>query len=306
VSFRFLVARVAHSFLVVLTATLIVFFLIRLTGDPAALIAPPSSSQADIDLLRHQLGLDKPLLDQYFDYLGGLARLDLGESIRFRRPAGELILERLPATAELAVASILLALLISLPLGILSAVKQGSPVDALARIVALLGQSVPVYWSGIVSIVLFAVILRWVPVSGRQGAASLILPAATIALYLAAGITRLTRSSMIEVLGQQYIKTALAKGLTPRAVTLRHAFRNALLPVTTMLGLQVGTLLSGAVITETVFAWPGIGQLSTQAVFARDFPLVQAIVLVMAVFLVAINLLVDIAYTYIDPRIRYE
>jgi ABC-type dipeptide/oligopeptide/nickel transport system permease component len=199
-----------------------------------------------------------------------------------------------------------LALLISVPLGILSAVRHGSAVDAIARTVALLGQSVPVYWSGIVGIVLFAVVLRWLPVSGDQGVVSIVLPAATIALYLSAGLTRLIRSSMLEVLGQQYIKTALAKGLADRVVILRHALRNALLPVTTMVGLQVGTLLSGAVITETVFAWPGIGQLSTQAVFARDFPLVQAIVLVMATFLVAINLLVDIAYVYIDPRIHYD
>ena len=305
-SLRFLVARIGYAFFVVLAATLIVFFLIRLTGDPAALIAPPSSSEADIALLRHQLGLDKPVIEQYLDYLAGLARLDLGESIRFRRPAGELILERLPATAELAIASIVLALLVSLPLGILAAVRQGTAVDAIARVVALLGQSVPVYWSGIVGIVLFSVVLRWLPVSGRQGLASLVLPAVTIALYLAAGLTRLIRSSMLEVLQQQYIKTALAKGLTNRVVILRHALRNALLPVTTMVGLQVGTLLSGAVITETVFAWPGIGQLSTQAVFARDFPLVQAIVLVMATFLVTLNMLVDIAYIYVDPRIRYD
>jgi len=305
-SLRFLVARLGYAVFVVLAATLIVFFLIRLTGDPAALIAPPSSSEADIALLRHQLGLDKPVIEQYLNYLGGLAHLDLGESIRYRRPAGELILERLPATAELAGASILLALLISLPLGVLAAVRQGSAIDAIARIVALLGQSVPVYWSGIVAIVLFSVVLRWLPVSGRQGLASLVLHAATIALYLSAGLTRLVRSSMLEVLQQQYVKTAVAKGLSDRVVLLRHALRNALLPVSTMVGLQVGILLSGDVITETVFAWPGIGQLSTQAVFARDFPLVQAIVLVTAAFLVSLNTLVDIAYVYIDPRIRYD
>jgi peptide/nickel transport system permease protein len=303
---RFLASRVVYALFVVLAASLIVFFLIRLTGDPAALIAPPSSSEADIALLRHQLGLDKPVIDQYLDYLGGLARFDLGESIRFRRPAGELILERLPATAELGTAAILLALLISVPLGVLAAVRQGSAFDTFARVVALLGQSVPVYWSGIMGIVLFSVMLRWLPVSGRQGLPSLVLPASTIALYLTAGLTRLVRSGMLEVLNQQYIKTALAKGLTDRVVLLRHALRNALLPLTTMIGLQIGTLLSGAVITETVFAWPGIGQLSTQALFARDFPLVQAIVLVTAAFLAILNMLVDIAYVYLDPRIRYD
>ena len=302
---RFLAVRLIHAVFVVLGATLIVFFLIRLTGDPAALLAPPSSTQADIDLLRHQLGLDRPVAVQYLDYLHGLLHFDLGESIRFRRPATDLIFERLPATAELAFASIVLALLMSVPLGIVAAIRQGSVVDAFARVFALLGQSVPVYWSGIVFILLFSVILRWLPVSGRAGWTSIILPAVTIALYMTASLTRLIRSSMLEVIGQQYIKTAIAKGITRRAVVLRHALRNALLPVSTMVGLQIGTLLSGAVITETVFAWPGIGQLSTQAVFARDFPLVQAIVLVTALFLVLINLLVDIAYLYIDPRIRY-
>jgi ABC-type dipeptide/oligopeptide/nickel transport system permease component len=302
---RFLAVRLLHAVFVVLGATLIIFFLIRLTGDPAALLAPPSSTQADIDLLRHQLGLDRPVAVQYLDYLHGLLHFDLGESIRFRRPATDLIFERLPATAELAFASIVLALLMSVPLGIVAATRQGSVVDAFARVFALLGQSVPVYWSGIVFILLFSVILRWLPVSGRAGWTSIILPAVTIALYMTASLTRLIRSSMLEVIGQQYIKTAIAKGITRRAVVLRHALRNALLPVSTMVGLQIGTLLSGAVITETVFAWPGIGQLSTQAVFARDFPLVQAIVLVTALFLVLINLLVDIAYLYIDPRIRY-
>jgi peptide/nickel transport system permease protein len=302
---RFLAVRLFHAVFVVLGATLIVFFLIRLTGDPAALLAPPSSTQADIDLLRHQLGLDRPVTVQYLDYLYGLLHFDLGESIRFRRPASDLIFERLPATAELAFASIVLALLMSVPLGIVAAIRQGSAVDAFARVFALLGQSVPVYWSGIVFILLFSVILRWLPVSGRAEWTSIILPAVTIALYMTASLTRLIRSSMLEVIGQQYIKTAIAKGITRRAVVLRHALRNALLPVSTMVGLQIGTLLSGAVITETVFAWPGIGQLSTQAVFARDFPLVQAIVLVTALFLVLINLLVDIAYLYIDPRIRY-
>jgi ABC-type dipeptide/oligopeptide/nickel transport system permease component len=304
-SLRFLVVRLFHAVFVVLGATLIVFCLIRLTGDPAALLAPPSSTQADIDLLRHQLGLDRPLIVQYVDYLRGLVHLDLGESIRFRRPASELIIERLPATAELALAAVVLALLVSVPLGVLSATREGSAIDALARTFALLGQSVPVYWSGIIGILVFSVMLRWLPVSGRMGFSSIILPAVTIALYMTAGLTRLIRSSMLEVLGQQYIKTAIAKGITRRAVMVKHALRNALLPVTTMMGLQIGTLLSGAVITETVFAWPGIGQLSTQAVFARDFPLVQAIVLVTALFLVIINLLVDIAYLYIDPRIRY-
>jgi peptide/nickel transport system permease protein len=302
----FLLARLLHAVFVVWAATLIVFVLIRLTGDPAALLAPPSSTQEDIDLLRHQLGLDRPLVWQYLDYLGSLARFDLGLSIRFNRPALELIVERIPATAELAGAAILLALVIAVPLGVLAAVRQGTAVDALARTLALLGQSIPVYWSGIMAIIVFAVILRWVPVSGREGLGSLVLPAATVALYLAAGLMRLIRSSMLEVLGQDYIRTARSKGLGEATVIVGHALRNALLPVTTMIGLQFGILLSGAVIVETVFAWPGLGQLSIQAVFARDFPLVQAIVLVSALFLVLINLLVDIAYIFIDPRIRYD
>jgi peptide/nickel transport system permease protein len=302
---RFVLSRAAHAVFVIWAATLIVFFLIRLTGDPAALLAPPSSTQEDIDLLRKQLGLDRPLIVQYLDYLGGLLRLDFGSSIRFGRPAGELILERLPATLELAAAAIAIGLLLAVPLGILSAARPGGWIDALARGVALLGQSIPVYWSGIMAIVLFSVTWRWLPVSGREGPASLVLPAATIGLYLCAGILRLIRSSMLEALGQDYVRTARSKGLRERTVVLGHAFRNALLPAVTMIGLQVGILLSGAVITETVFAWPGLGQLSVQAVFARDFALVQAIVLVTATFLVLLNFAVDLAYLKIDPRIRY-
>jgi peptide/nickel transport system permease protein len=303
---RFVLARLGHALVTVAVVSVVVFCVVRLTGDPAALMAPPSASQADIDLLRHQLGLDRPLLVQYASYVGSLARLDFGESIRFRRPAGELILERLPATAELALASLLLGILLGGSVGIVAAVRRNTIVDALGRLVALVGQSVPVYWSGIVLIVVLGVELRFLPVSGRSGWASLVMPALTIGLYLAAGIARLVRTSLLEVLSQEYIKTARAKGLAPSGVILRHALRNALLPVVTLLGLQFGVLLGGAVITETVFAWPGLGQLSVQAVFARDFTLVQAIVLLSALFLVALNLLMDVAYTYIDPRIRYR
>jgi peptide/nickel transport system permease protein len=189
---------------------------------------------------------------------------------------------------------------------VVAAVRRNTVLDGLGRLVALIGQSVPVYWSGIVLIVVLGVELRLLPVSGRSGWASLVMPALTIGLYLAAGIARLVRTSLLEVLDQEYIKTAQAKGLPPSGVILRHALRNALLPVVTLLGLQFGVLLGGAVITETVFAWPGLGQLSVQAVFARDFTLVQAIVLLSALFLVALNLLMDVAYTYIDPRIRYR
>jgi peptide/nickel transport system permease protein len=303
---RFLVARLAHALLTVLVVSVVVFFVVRLTGDPAALMAPPSASQADIDLLRHQLGLDRPLHAQYLDYVGRLLRLDLGESMRFRRPAGELILERLPATAELALASLAVGAVLGGVVGVVAAVRRNTMVDATGRLLALVGQSVPVYWSGIMLIVVLGVQLRVLPVSGRSGLASLVMPALTIGLYLAAGIARLVRTSLLEVLSQEYIKTARAKGLSPGAVILGHALRNALLPVVTLLGLQVGVLLGGAVITETVFAWPGLGQLSVQAVFARDFTLVQAIVLLSALFLVVLNLAMDVAYTYIDPRIRYR
>jgi peptide/nickel transport system permease protein len=306
VTVRFLLARLGHALVTIAVVSVVVFSVVRLTGDPAVLLAPPSASQADIDLLRHQLGLDRPLHVQYASYVGSLVRLDFGESIRFRRPAGELILERLPATAELALASLLLGVLLGGVTGVVAAVRRNTVLDGLGRLVALIGQSVPVYWSGIVLIVVLGVELRLLPVSGRSGWASLVMPALTIGLYLAAGIARLVRTSLLEVLDQEYIKTAQAKGLPPSGVILRHALRNALLPVVTLLGLQFGVLLGGAVITETVFAWPGLGQLSVQAVFARDFTLVQAIVLLSALFLVALNLLMDVAYTYIDPRIRYR
>ncbi len=303
---RFLAARLAHALVTVLVVSVVVFFVVRLTGDPAALMAPPSASQADIDLLRHQLGLDRPLHVQYLSYVGSLLRLDLGESMRFRRPAGELILERLPATAELALASLVLGIVLGGVVGVVAAVRRNTLVDAAGRLLALVGQSVPVYWSGIMLIVVLGVQLRVLPVSGRSGVSSLVMPALTIGLYLAAGIARLVRTSLLEVLSQEYIKTARAKGLSPGAVILGHALRNALLPVVTLLGLQFGVLFGGAVITETVFAWPGLGQLSVQAVFARDFTLVQAIVLLSALFLVVLNLAMDVAYTYIDPRIRYR
>jgi peptide/nickel transport system permease protein len=303
---RFLAARLAHALFTVLVVSVVVFFVVRLTGDPAALMAPPSASQADIDLLRHQLGLDRPLHAQYLSYVGKLLRLDLGESMRFRRPAGELILERLPATAELALASLVLGIVLGGLVGVVAAVRRNTLVDAAGRLLALVGQSVPVYWSGIMLIVVLGVQLRVLPVSGRSGFSSLVMPALTIGLYLAAGIARLVRTSLLEVLSQEYIKTARAKGLSPGAVILGHALRNALLPVVTLLGLQFGVLFGGAVITETVFAWPGLGQLSVQAVFARDFTLVQAIVLLSALFLVVLNLAMDVAYTYIDPRIRYR
>jgi peptide/nickel transport system permease protein len=302
---RYLLVRLTHAGVTLFAVTLIVFSLIRLTGDPAVLVAPPSATREDIELLRHQLGLDLPLHVQYARYLAGLVRLDFGESIRFRRPALELIVERLPATAELAVAAIAFGVALGGGVGVLAAVRRNSALDVLGRLVALVGQSVPIYWSGIMLIVLFGVQLRLLPVSGRDGLDTLLLPAGSIGLYLAAGIARLVRTSLLEALGQEYIKTARAKGLSPAAVIAGHALRNALLPVITLLGLQLGLLLSGAVITETVFAWPGLGQLSVQAVFARDYPLVQAIVLLTASFLVAINLAVDVAYVYIDPRIRY-
>lgn len=301
----YLLQRTLYAVFVIATVSVVVFVLVRLTGDPAVLMAPPNSTKEDIDLLRHQLGFDAPLHVQYVRYVGGLLRLDFGQSVRFSTPVAELILQRLPATLQLAVASMVIGVMIGVSVGLVSAVYRNTWIDYAGRTVGLVGQAVPVYWSGIMLIIVFGVLLRWLPVSGQQGWQSLILPALTVGTYMAAGIMRLVRSSVLEVLGQDYIRSARAKGLSEGLVISRHALRNALLPVSTMVGLQLGLLLSGAVLTETIFAWPGLGQLSVQAVFARDFPLIQGIVLISAVFLVVVNLVVDVAYAYIDPRIRY-
>lgn len=303
---RFLLVRLSHAVLVVLGVSVVAFGLLHLSGDPAALLLPPSATRADIDLYRRQLGLDRPLPVQYLDFLSKAVRGDFGRSIRYDQPALDLVLDRLPATLELTAAALALALLVAVPMGILAAVKRGSVFDQASLILSLLGQAFPVFWLGIVLIIVFAENLRWLPASGRGGPQHVLLPAVVLSTYSMAVVTRLLRSSLLEVLGAEFIRTARAKGLSGRVVLVRHALKNAALPVVTVIGLQVGALLGGAVITEEVFAYPGMGRLAVQAIANRDFTVVQVFVLLMAVVIVGITLLVDLLYAWLDPRVKVE
>ena len=286
----------------VLGVLTLVFFLVHLIpGDPVEVMLGETASSADLVQLRADLGLDRPLGEQYARFLGGLAHADLGHSFFYRKPVLAVIGAALPATALLAVAALAVALLIALPVGILAAVRRNRLTDRLALVGSLVGVSMPNFWLGPMLIILFSFRLGWLPVSGREGAASLVLPALTLGTALSAILVRMTRASMLDVLGEDYLRTARAKGVGERAVIARHALRNALLPVVTIVGLQFGALLSGAVITENVFAWPGVGTLLIQAISARDYPLVQGCVLVISLCYVAVNFLTDALYAVIDP-----
>jgi peptide/nickel transport system permease protein len=301
----YLVWRSLQSLLLILLATFVVFLLLHITpGDPATIILGEQATPEQVADLRRSMGLDRPLPEQYARFLTNAMRGDFGMSIRAQRPALEYVLERLPATLQLSAGAFAFALLIGLPIGILSAVKRFSLWDHGAMALALLGQSMPVFWLGLMLIVIFAVQLRWLPASGMGQLQHLILPAVTLGTFLIGLIIRLTRSSMLDVLHQDYVRSARAKGLSERTVLVRHAMKNALIPVVTVLGLQMGTLLGGAVITETVFAWPGMGMVTVTAIHQRDYPVVQSAVLVSAVLVVLINWCVDVMYHYLDPRIR--
>lgn len=302
---RFLIARLGSAAVVVLGVSLAVFLLIHLVpGDPVEVMLGDSARAADRAALRHQLGLDLPLWQQLTDWLGGLAYLDLGESLHSRQPITEVLSERLPATAELTVAALGVALLLAVPLGIAAAMGRGGWWDRGAMTVSLLGVSVPNFWLGPLLIMVFSLGLGWFPVSGSDAPGSLVLPAITLGTALAAVLARMIRASLLEVLGEDYIRTARAEGLAPMRVMLHHALPNALLPVVTLLGLQLGALLGGAVITETVFSWPGVGQLMVEAIQKRDYPLVQGCVLLISVIYVLVNTATDLLYGWIDPRVR--
>ena len=286
--------------LVALTA----FLLAHLTGDPVRLMVPEDATERQIAELRHALGLDRSLVVRFTDYLAHALRGDLGPSLRYRKPTLSLILERMPATVELSTAAMAVALLIAIPAGIISAARPGSLLDTVTSTASVAGQALPPFWIGIMLIVLFAVHLGWLPAAGRGSLRHLCLPAITLGLFPMARLTRILRSSLLEVLQEDFIRTARAKGLAELRVLVRHGLRNASIPVLTVAGLTYGNILGGTVITESVFAWPGVGRLALEAVYNRDFPLVQAIVLVVAGIFVLINLLVDLAYGWLDPRIR--
>ena len=296
--------RLAQSVLVLLGVSFVVFFILYLTGDPALVLLPPDATAEDVRNFREAMGFNDPFIVQYGRFLAGALRGDFGQSIRHGEPAFGLVVERLPATFELAAAALLIALVVAIPAGIVSAVRRNTIVDYVATVVALLGQSMPTFWLGIMLILFFSVQFNVLPSSGRGDLTNLILPAITLGLFTTARITRLTRSGMLEVLNQDYIRTARAKGVGGSPIVWKHAFKNAAVPIVTIVGIELGTLLGGSVITETIFAWPGVGRLSVQAIYNRDYPVVQAAVFLLATTFVLVNLIVDVVYTYLDPRIR--
>ncbi len=302
---RHLGNRLLYTLPVIFIVITLVFFLIHLVpGDPVQQMLGEGARAGDVEQMRRALGLDLPLSVQYRNYLAGLLKGDLGASIRFSSPVSGIILTRYPATMELTVAALLVALLFSIPAGVVSAVNRGKWRDRLLGFVSLLGLSVPNFALGPVLILIFALQFNWLPVSGRGALAHLILPALTLGTAMAAILTRMVRTSVLEQLGQDYVRTARAKGLPERAVLYKHTLRNGLIPVITLVGLQFGALLTGAMVTETIFSWPGIGRLTLEAIQARDYPLVQGCFLAISVTYIAVNLLTDMVYTLVDPRIR--
>jgi len=286
--------------------TLVFLFIHFIPGDPVDMMLGETAQSADKEILRRALGLDRPLLEQYVRYLGGLMRGDLGRSLAFQAPVSHLVLSRYPATLELALAAVCIALLTAIPLGVLAAARPGTVVDRGSVMFALLGVSIPNFALGPLLIIVFSIGLAWFPVSGRGDLWHLVLPGLTLGLSMAGILTRMTRASLMETLGEDYVRTAHAKGLPATRVLLTHALPNALTPILTILGLQFGTLLAGAIVTETIFAWPGIGQLTIDAIAARDYPLVQGCVLAIGIGYTVVNTTTDLLYTLIDPRVRRE
>jgi peptide/nickel transport system permease protein len=302
----YLLRRLGQSALTLAGVSILVFVILRVVpGDPAKMLLPEGAPQSAVDELSRHLGLREPLWVQYGIFLRSVVRGDFGQSFQYRAPAFRIVVERLPATIQLTLAAMALTVLVGVPIGILAAVRRGTGYDYAGTALAVLGQSLPNFWLGIMLILLFGVTLRWLPTSGFQGWSYLVLPSVTLAAFPTALVARLTRSSMLEIMEREYIRTGRAKGLGEGAVVLRHALKNATIPVLTVIGLQIGTLLGGAVITESVFAWPGMGKLTVDAIFFRDFPVVQTILILSATIFVVINLIVDLLYTVLDPRIRY-
>ncbi len=306
---NYILRRLPQLVLVLFGVTVVSFGLMFLSGDPAELWLGPAAEVMTADQIeewRENMGFNRPWYVQYVEYAGNAVRGDFGTSFRHGRSAMSLIVERMPATVQLASLALLISVVVGIPLGIVAAVKRNTPVDGVTMLFALMGQSMPSFWIGIMLMLFFGVQLRWLPISGRGTIQHLILPSTTLAFFYLAQNARVMRSSMLEVLGLDYIRTARAKGLANRAVIYRHALKNALIPVITLIGLQIGAMLGGTVIIETVFAWPGVGRLVVTSIGAKDFPVVQAGVVVLASSFVIVNTIVDLTYALIDPRIRYS
>ena len=304
---RRLLQRILFSLPALWLIVTMVFLLAHIVpGDPVQLMLGEGARAEDIVQLRHSLGLDQPIAVQYAHFLGGILRGDLGQSFRFQQPVTRVVLSHYPATLELAIVALLVCAAIGIPAGLLAARRRGTSTDHAVGVLTLFGLSVPNFALGPVLILIFSIGLDWLPVSGRGGLSHLVLPAVTLGAALAAILTRMVRTSVIEELSSDYVRTARAKGLSESAVLFRHAFRNALIPIITILGLQFGTLLAGTIVTETIFSWPGIGHLAVQAIQARDYPLLQGCILFIAVSYVGVNLLTDVVYVLVDPRVRFE
>jgi len=302
---RFILARLAQSLVVLALLSVVVFLLARTTGDPLMLILPMSATDEDIANARAYLGLDRPLVEQYVGFVGKAVRGDFGTSLRARRPVWDLIEQRLPNSLKLAAFSMCVTMLLALPLGVLAAVHKDTWVDRAAQIVAVLGQSLPTFWVGIVLIEFVAGRLQWLPAGGTGGFTHYILPGLTLGWFVVAGMMRLIRSGMLEVLDSEYVKMARVKGVPERRVVWQHALKNAVIPVVTFAGVYFAILVTTAIVVESVFAWPGVGRLAYEAITSRDFPVIQAVVLLTAVVVAVANLCVDCLYAFIDPRIRF-
>ena len=301
---RFVAKRCGYAVASLFILSVTIFALVRITGDPATLLASPEASEADLAAIRTEFGLDQPWPVQYVRFVAGILRGDFGDSLYYRVPAAELYWQRLPASLELAAASMLISLVIGLSVGIVAAVNVGRWWDNVGKLIALLGLSMPAFWLGLLMILVFAVNLEWLPTAGRGTLAHLVMPAIALSGYFTAAHMRLTRSSMLEVLGSEYVKLARLKGLPERLVLVKHAFKNALIPVLTLAGINLVLMINIAVVVETVFAWPGIGRLLYEGITFRDFPVVQTVILLGGVMVIVVNLLVDVLYAWIDPRIR--
>jgi len=301
---RLILLRFIGALATVFVVVTLVFVALRVSGDPAQMLVPIDAGLEEKARLRQALGVDQPLEVQYLRFLAGIPRLEMGISFRYGEPAMRLVLQRLPATIQLAVSALGMSLIVAMPLGVISAVRRNSPVDHAVSFLAFLGYSSPQFWTGIMLVILFAVYLGWLPTSGRGGLEHLVLPALTLATRPLGQFVRMVRSEMLEVLGKDFVRTARAKGLTERRVLYQHALRNAAIPVVNLAGLNLGQFLAGTILVETVFAWPGMGRLAVQAVNFRDFPLVQASVVVIGIGFVTINFLVDVVCSFVDPRVR--
>jgi len=303
---NYFVRRILQIIPVLFIISFIVFTLVFVAGDPVSLMLPDDAPPEAREELRETMGLNEPFIIQYFTYVGNMLQGDFGESYRFNQPALDIVLDRLPATMELAIFAIVVATVVAIPLGIWSATRQNTSLDLIATGAAVIGKAMPNFWLGIMLILLFSVTLGMFPVSGRGSAMHVILPAITLATGIAAEMTRLIRSSMLDSLSQDYVRTARSKGLKDKIVVYKHAFRNSLIPVVTITFLQTSTLVGGTLITETVFAWPGLGQLLIQAVNTRDMAIVQASVFIIAILVIVMNLIADVLYRFLDPRIKYN